>query len=133
MTPDFARYVGIPFADHGRDASGCDCWGLVRLFYREQFGIELSDMGPAYRDTTDADGMRRVHEDQLACWRPVNDPAPGDAVLLAVLGAPVHVGVALDRRRMLHAQRGVDVVIERLDRPLWQNRFKGFYRHAARS
>ena len=130
MTIDFARYVGIPFADHGRDASGCDCWGLVRLFYREQLGIELSDLGPTYRDTTDAGGMRRVYDDQLACWRPVKTPAPGDAVVLKVRGEPVHVGVVVDRRRMLHVESGTDAVVERFDGALWAPRLIGFYRHA---
>lgn len=133
MTIDFAKYVGIPFADHGRGASGCDCWGLVRLFYRQELGIELSDLGPSYRDTTDAAGMRLVHADQLACWRRVHAPQPGDVALLNVLGAPVHVGVMLDRRRMLHVQRGIDAAIERIDGPLWRNRLEGFYRHADRN
>ncbi len=134
MTPlDFAKYVGIPFADHGREASGCDCWGLVRLFYREQFGVELSDLGPVYRDTMDAGGMRRVYADQLACWQPVEKPQPGDAVVLDVRGEPVHVGIVVDGRRMLHVERGTDAVVERFDSAYWKNRLIGFYRHAARA
>lgn len=132
MTIDFSKYVGIPFADHGRDRRGCDCWGLVRLFYRDEFGIELSDLGPAYRDTTDADGMRRVHSDQLPQWRQVDDPQPGDVALLAVMGAPVHVGILIDRERMLHAQRGTDAAVERITGPVWKNRLQGIFRHAAR-
>lgn len=127
--PDFAKYVGIPFVDHGRDATGCDCWGLVRLIYKNEFDIDLPDLGPLYGCTTDKDGMKRVYEDQLVKWSKVKKPQIGDVVLLRIKGLPVHVGVMVDKGVMLHAERGIDSVVERVENSLWRNRVEGFYHY----
>ena len=28
------KYLPIPYQLHGRNFDGCDCWGLVLLFYK---------------------------------------------------------------------------------------------------
>ena len=38
-----ARYIGLPFVDHGRSELGCDCYGLARLVYRIELGVMLPD------------------------------------------------------------------------------------------
>lgn len=45
---DARKYLGIPFQDKGCGFEGCDCYGLVRLVYREELGIELPCLGDAY-------------------------------------------------------------------------------------
>lgn len=37
------NYVGIPFVSNGRNRDGADCYGLIKLIYQQELGIELPD------------------------------------------------------------------------------------------
>lgn len=130
MIYNFSKYIGIPFTDHGRNESGCDCWGLIRLIYKNEFGIELSDLGPIYKSTTDENGMRHLYSSQLPNWKIVKTPRVGDVVLLRIRGVPIHVGIVVGNSKMIHVERGIDSVIERFTSGIWNNRIEGFYRYA---
>ena len=48
------KYVGIPFVSGGRDKTGLDCYGLVRLVLRDEYGYNL----PVFNgDYTNADNV----------------------------------------------------------------------------
>ena len=38
---DMNRYIGIPYEKGGISFKGADCFGLLRLFYEEEYGIRL--------------------------------------------------------------------------------------------
>ena len=131
------RYIGIPFAAYGRDHQGCDCWGLLRLVLREQFGIEI----PSFDGSTWRCGLSREENDlqraeleslmaaNVSPWRRV-DPGSergGHGILLRQLGRPIHVGVVVAPRWMLHIEQGANAVLTEYDGPLWRRKIAGFY------
>lgn len=128
-------YVGIPFVDHGRERSGCDCWGLVRLIHAERYGIDL----PSYGDTS-ASELRavarhiRAATKGMAVWLDVSDQPrrAGDVVLMkrALVDGPAwHLGIMRDDRHVLHTEAGVDSHFVPLDDVSLRHRIVGFRRH----
>lgn len=128
-----ASYARIPFVEKGRDRSGADCWGLVRLVLEEQYGIVgLPGYEDGYRDTLDRSGIAdAVRSGLLEGWEPATEPGAGVLVILRLAGRPWHCGVMANRTWMLHTVAGAGVCNERIDSMLWRNRVEGFYRYAA--
>lgn len=128
MIPGWVKkYIGIPFAWHGHAHSGCDCYGLVRLVMREQYGITV----PEYAYTDSQDDLREAfciglrHRD---AW--LQDRVrEGNVIVLSVHGQPLHCGLIVDSSDMLHASQGASVCIERFDSLFWRSRHMGYFRH----
>lgn len=132
------EYIGLPFKPLGRDRAGLDCWGLVRLVYRERYGIDL----PAY--VGGYDGISRADAADIAAliadgsrrgWRevPAAEAWEGDAVLLRCWGQPLHIGVLVCLGVMLHVIEGRDASLARLDGPEWRRRLIGYFRYEGAS
>ena len=129
-----ANYVGIPYQLHGTTREGIDCWGLPRLWYLEQYGIDLPSFGDRYgRELDDAERahIAGVIRGESGQWRRVTQGEQrGDLVLFRVMGEESHLGVVVEPGRFLHARKGVDSCVERYDSPTWARRVAGFYRWA---
>jgi len=125
------RYIGLPFKDQGRDRAGLDCWGLVRLVMAEQFGIALPSFAAEYKRTVEAGLIGALVEREAALWLNVNtgEEQRGDVIVLRLMGQPMHVGLVLGDRQMLHIEQGIDSAIEHYTATRWQDRIFGFYRY----
>ncbi|HOS41942.1 MAG TPA: NlpC/P60 family protein [Spirochaetota bacterium] len=129
------RYIDIPFAERGRSRAGVDCWGLVCLVYREEYGIELPDyLGDDYTTTDGPLVSGLIARHKAESWWPLAPgmEAEGDVILLRMRGLPSHVGLVIRSGRMLHVERGRNVCVERYWGPMWNKRVMGCYRHADR-
>ena len=125
------RYIGLPFKEHGRDRSGLDCWGLVRLILSEQFAFALPSFVKEYDRTTNADKIARLICREIPFWQAVSSGEEnlGDVAVLRLRGQPMHVGLVLGDGQMLHIERGINSAIERYASPRWSERVHGFYRY----
>ena len=125
-------YVGLPWADLGRDRAGCDCYGLARLIYADQLGIALPSYTGAYpcagEQAEVAALIGRVSEADP--WRPVVDVlAPFDLLVFRRGRLASHLGIALGDGRMLHMDGEAQARVAPLDDPRWRMRFTGGFRH----
>jgi cell wall-associated NlpC family hydrolase len=130
---NITKYIGIPFADHGSDHSGCDCWGLVHLVYREVLGIEMPNLGDRYSDAYAHGEVHALVESVAdeswnvdvtnAQWKPL------DVMVFKRCGVEAHVGLYLRRGEMLHVVDGMAAAEERYNTAKWGRRLSRVLRH----
>jgi len=130
------NYIGIPFADYGREGSELDCWGLYRKVLSEQAGIDIPEFGSLGYNVGNRSQNTGVSEFMTnkirkGMWLSVSPDHERlfDGILLRILGLPIHVGVIVARGFMLHTEYGVNSCLERYDRTLWSKRIIGIYRY----
>ena len=129
----FDRFVGIPYQDRGRSLVGLDCYGLVRLVYRELRGIDLPSHAERYRTAADEVAIAALIAGELDPW---DEIAPGDeiafdAVLIREGRFARHVGLVVTPGLMLHVEAGETSRIERYGSGALKYRIVGFYRYRA--
>lgn len=129
------KYAHIPFKEKGRSAAGADCWGLVRIIYQAERGIELPDYLEVYElgfsawskdDRTKLE--RLVQEESKQKWQEVSRPQPFDVIVMKMKGFATHVGIVIDSQRMIHCQEGIGTSIEKFNSIRWRDNVVGFYR-----
>jgi cell wall-associated NlpC family hydrolase len=110
-SPWWSSYIGVPFVPRGRTPAGVDCWGLVRLVYADQLGVELPSLADDYPDTRDGAVLGPLLHSHLEAWQPAL-PQPFAVALFTAHGGRCHVGVMIDPARMLHTAPGKDACIQ---------------------
>lgn len=122
------KYIGLPYKTHGRDRSGLDCWGLVRLVYSEEFSILLPSLSSEYAEN-DYSRIEDLMAQYREGWEPTTAPKEGDVLLFRVMGTESHVGIAINEYDFLHIRDGKDSVIDSLKNPLWKKRLIGSFKY----
>ena len=126
------KYIGIPYKEKGRDVTGIDCWGLLRLVYSEEFNIELPSFVTEYTENDTASIQDLVAQCKEG-WELVDEPTPGCLVLFRVLNTESHVGIAVSTTHFLHARQGQDSAIESFESRAWANRIVGYYKYSEKA
>ena len=111
--------------------AGLDCWGLFRLIYQEQLGIDL----PTYGETSALDLRAVARKISAGCdgekWAVVEVPSAFDGVVMRLYDRSWigHVGVAIDAKRMIHIEAGIDAAVLQLNHFTVRDRIAGFRRY----
>lgn len=99
----YINYLKIPFKHLGRDKKGCDCLGLIRLFYTQEFNIELPDYQD-YEENWHLQDARQISKSytKFGFVKKHGPPQYGDILLLNDAGYPKHLGVVISDSDFLH-------------------------------
>lgn len=126
---NFEKYVGIPYVEKGRDETGLDCYGLVRLIYKNEMQIDLPSFSAEYTQT-DTARIEELIAQYKEGWQEVQEPAVGAIVLFKVFGNESHVGVVVSPTHFIHVRENQDTVIESLSSTSWARRKVGYFKYS---
>ena len=93
---DLQKYFLVPYVWRGNDSNGCDCYGFVELWYKNELGIEL----PSYERR--GNSFREINAEMIEQYKDhkffnVDKPETHDVVYMKdAFGVPRHVGIYID-------------------------------------
>ena len=120
-------FIGIPYLAGGRDFKGCDCWGLVTLYYREALGLELPDYKISPED------FKIIDKKISGLWggsgyKRIDRPVENCLVLMRLgnfRGGINHIGI-WKGSKILQAYEKTASNLVTASSPLWRPMIKGF-------
>lgn len=116
-------YVGLPYI-----MGVGECGHRAALVWRQVFGFEV-EASPAFGDMNAAQTLIKA-EMAKPNWKPVRDPAEGDAVIMWKGSRLAHVGVWVAPGHVLHCTRAQGMVLTPEAELVEQGfRIFGFFRH----
>jgi len=118
--------IGVPYKKNGRDMTGLDCLGLVKVIDNWRGVITPDYDSPEEYNLID----QIIKEEKEEVSVELSEPEPFCKVTFCIRYPYVtHIGVVLeDCRRFIHILRKQNVAVERLDNILWQKRIRGFHK-----
>jgi len=124
------KYVGIPFVSNGRTQEGCDCYGLVRLVLRAEYGITLPELSDDYSDALNREQTARLFAENLPVLAVEKLTAPQEAAVVIITegGRPCHLGIVAGGGYILHSGAVTGTVCQRSSHPGLRGRIQGYYR-----
>lgn len=125
------KYIGIPYVILGRDASGLDCYGLIRHVMAQEFNVTMPLL------TTDgARSPRALTREFLILRRSfvqVEKAQEGDIIIFKPMNQPTHVAIAIGiDSYFLHTEPMKNACIESWKSPMWINLLDSVWRHKSK-
>lgn len=126
--PFYHKFLGIPYKHLGRSWKGVDCYGLLLLYYKELFNIELKDWW--YEKDWSKKGHNYFLNNYPNVAIKVNVPKVHDAVLFYTdINTKVvnHAGIFVEANGVLQALKS-GVAYTNINSPVLRTRIEGYYR-----
>jgi cell wall-associated NlpC family hydrolase len=124
------NYVGVPFLSGGRTLQGCDCYGLIRLVFLQEFNRQLPELS---NDYTDARNIRETaalfaKNMPVLLAEKIAGPEEGAVAVIREQNCLCHVGLCAGDGFILHAAAKLGSVCQRASHPDLAGRIEGYYR-----
>lgn len=118
-TFELKNLIGIPFKLNSRDFSGCDCRGIVWLYYHhiKNINMPFSDgkrvlmRNPKYDTQRMIDGLKSFG----SMVTRFKDLQEGDTVIMKGLGSVGAMGVCINNKQLLHMDKVVGSCLTKLE------------------
>ena len=114
--PNFKKYIGIPYKKSGLSIEALDCFGLLRLIYKEMLGITLPKLNHIGYDKN-WDGSQ-ITENVDRFWRRVDPPYQlyDGLIFYKYNGSKIvnHIGCFISDNKLIHIEEGKTSEIARL-------------------
>ena len=123
------KFIGIPFVSKGRSFKGCDCYGLVKLYYKEVLNIDLPET------VITAEQPRRTFANYLneisKNWTstvPQKNAVVAMAVNAQHPSLVTHFAVMIDDKRFIDTKENMSSYLTSINNKKIKNQIKGFYK-----
>lgn len=120
------QFVGIPYEKGCQTYKSCDCYGLIKLFYIDIFGIDLD-----LRRTNDDPIKENMNEIHKLFYEPTTRLVFGDIITFLkpiTTGDSFHAGIAINENYLLHTDSEHGSCIHRFNRYLFKDSMKHIFR-----
>ncbi len=108
---DFAMMMlGKPYRDRCCSTEAVDCWGLVVLYYRLVHGVNIHHSD----EYCSGGNFRTCFESEVVYWKKHQEPVLGGIFVSYHGNNPSHVGIVLERDKILHAREKTAVRFDRI-------------------
>lgn len=130
LYPWVQDYIGIPFVSGGRDRTGLDCYGLVRLILAEQYGYQLPILSGLYTNALSLAETCTLFQNQVPILtaEKLKEPETAAVALIQMRQLPCHLGLYCGDNSIIHSKYSLGAVIERVDSRVFPGKIMGWYR-----